>query len=441
MPYRLEDLNPPRGMRDFPPEMEILRRKVFDRIDRIFRRYGFDPLETPIVERWEILSGKYGEEAENKLMWRFKLPYSDREFGLRFDLTVPLARYIARYRPRLPFKRYHIGRVYRYEEPQKGRYREFWQCDVDIVGVDSPLADAEIINVVSDIMGEFGLEYRIKINDRLLLRGLFERHLGLKDNDLILRIYRTIDKLDKIGRDKVLDELEGMGLPGEVIGEISRIIDITGYSDVEILDSLSKYGEEEVSKSVSRISEILDLVKYRDRVEIDLSLVRGLDYYTGMIYEAVVTKPRIGSLSGGGRYDDLIGLFTGERVPAVGGSIGVERLIDAGIELGILDMGEKTYVDAGIIYLRDTDLREVIRIVDRLRGDGLNIYLPYQPYKTILHGIRDLVSRGIKHAIVIGRRELEGKTLTIQDLEERTRIEAGVGEAYKIIKGRSAKHG
>ncbi|HID49083.1 MAG TPA: histidine--tRNA ligase, partial [Chromatiales bacterium] len=150
------EVQPPKGMRDFPPELQILRKEVFARIEKVFQRYGFDPIETPIVERWEVLSGKYGEEAERKLIWRFKLPYSDREFGLRYDLTVPLARFVARFRPSFPFKRYHIGRVYRYEEPQRGRYREFWQCDIDIVGTESPLPDAEILNVVIDVFEEFG---------------------------------------------------------------------------------------------------------------------------------------------------------------------------------------------------------------------------------------------------------------------------------------------
>ncbi|MEM1857564.1 MAG: ATP phosphoribosyltransferase regulatory subunit, partial [Thermoplasmata archaeon] len=132
-----EVLNPFKGLRDFPPEIEILRRKVFSKIEKIFQIYGFDPIETPIVEKWEVLKGKYGDEAENRLIWRFKLPYSEKEFGLRYDLTVPLARFYARFRPKLPFKRYQIGRVFRYEEPQKGRYREFWQCDFDILGSKS----------------------------------------------------------------------------------------------------------------------------------------------------------------------------------------------------------------------------------------------------------------------------------------------------------------
>jgi len=423
--YRTRDLNPPRGMRDFTPDMEILRRRVFNRIEKIFQKYGFDPIETPIVERWEILSGKYGIEAESKLIWRFKLPYSDKEFGLRYDLTVPLARYIARYRPKMPFKRYHIGRVYRYEEPQKGRYREFWQCDIDIVGTDSPLADTEILNIVIDVFEEFNFRnYVIKLNDRRLLKGIFEDSLGIKDNRIMLNIFRIIDKLEKIGKDEVLKELRELGLREKTLKEVGEVLDTSEYDNEEILEFLGKYtGKTIVSKAVNTLNTIIEYISKKNVIKLDLSMVRGLDYYTGMIYEAVVKEPRIGSLSGGGRYDNLIGMFMGKDVPAVGGSIGVERLIDAGLELGLFKLDEKTLTSIGILYSVDIDFKEVLKIAETIRNIGINVYVPYSGFINILKGIKDFDKRGLKYALILGKREKALNKITLQNLETRERLE------------------
>ncbi|MEM4556214.1 MAG: ATP phosphoribosyltransferase regulatory subunit, partial [Acidilobaceae archaeon] len=196
----------PRGFRDFPPEVMIVRKKVIEKIASVFERYGFDPIDTSIIEYWETLAGKYGEEAESKLIWRFKDPWSEREYALRYDLTVPLARFIAM-RPdiSLPFKRYHIAPVWRHEEPQKGRYREFYQCDADIVGSPYPEADAEILDLVVDVLKEIGFrDFKVLINDRRILSGVFENELRLSDP---IPVYRIIDKLDKIGAEGVRKEL------------------------------------------------------------------------------------------------------------------------------------------------------------------------------------------------------------------------------------------
>lgn len=420
--YETKGLLPPRGTRDFPPEIQILRKEILGRIERIFQRYGFDPIETPIVEKWETLAGKYGEEAENRLIWRFKLPYSDREFGLRYDLTVPLARFVARFRPRLPFKRYHIGRVFRYDEPQKGRYREFWQCDVDIVGETSPLADAEILNIVIDVFEEFKFKnYAIKLNDRRILKGIFEESLGIKDYNTVLRIYRVIDKLDKIGVKGVLKELKRIKLSKDFIQKIESLIKTTKLKNEEVIEYLEKYKQENVGRGIKTLTKILEYVKKPERIKIDLSLVRGLDYYTGMIYEAVVREPNIGSLSGGGRFDELIGMFLGEKIPAVGGSIGVERLIDAGLELGIFSLDRKTYTQVGIIYTPDVEVGKVLKIADKLRDFGINVFLPYNPYKKIVKGIKEMDKRGIPFAIIIGKKELKEGKLTLQNLRTRER--------------------
>ena len=432
------DLNPVKGTRDFPPEIQILRKNIFEKIERIFQKYGFDPIETPLVERWEVLKGKYGEEAENRLIWRFKLPYSEQEFGLRYDLTVPLARFVAKYRPKLPFKRYHIGRVFRYEEPQKGRYREFWQCDIDIVGSNSPLADAEILNVTIDIFEEFGFKnYTIKLNDRRLLRGIFENFLAIKDYSTILKVYRIIDKLEKIGKEKVIKEIKALNLSKEAIEKIDELIETTKLSNEEILTYLKNFRIAEVENAIKNLTEILDLIKKPEKIKIDLSLVRGLDYYTGMIYEAIVTEPKIGSLSGGGRYDELIGMFTKEKIPAVGGSIGIERLIDAGLELKIFKTDKKTYSQVGIIYTKDVNVKKVLEIADILRKNEINVFVPLESYEGILEGIKEFDKRKIKFAIIVGKKELEEGKLTLQNLETREKFKVDVQEAIKMIKNLS----
>jgi histidyl-tRNA synthetase len=432
-----KDLNPVKGTRDFSPEIQILRKKVFEKIEKIFQKYGFDPMETPIIEKWEILKGKYGEEAENRLIWRFKLPYSEQEFGLRYDLTVPLARYVAKYRPKLPFKRYHIGRVFRYEEPQKGRYREFWQCDIDIVGSNSPLADAEILNVTIDVFEEFGFKnYTIKINDRRLLRGIFEKSLGIKDYSKILKIYRIVDKLEKIGKEKVISELKMLNLSNDTIKKIDELIETTKLRNEEILNYLGKYEIDEVKEAIKTLEKILDFVKKQEKLKIDLSLVRGLDYYTGMIYEAIVNEPKIGSLAGGGRYDELIGMFTKEKIPAVGGSIGIERLIDAGLELKIFKTDKKTYSQVGIIYT-NVEIKKILEIADILRKNEINVFVPLESYEGIVKGIKEFDRRGINLAIIIGKKELEEGKLTLQNLKTREKYKVDVQEAIKMIKNLS----
>jgi histidyl-tRNA synthetase len=431
-----EDVSPPKGFRDFAPEDEILRKEIFSRIEKIFQRYGFDPIETPMVEKWETLAGKYGEEAENRLIWRFKLPYSEKEFGLRYDLTVPLARFVARFNPRFPFKRYQIGRVFRYEDPQKGRYREFWQCDVDIVGESSPLADAEILNIVIDVFEEFGFKnYTIKVNDRRILREIFEKFLGISDYSTILKIYRIIDKLDKIGKEKVLLLLKELNLGEKALKQIESFIDASKLSNEEIFRYLESFDSSEIKTSIESLKTILEFSKKKDRIKIDLSLVRGLDYYTGMIYEAVVEEPKIGSLSGGGRYDNLIEIFTGNKIPAVGGSIGVERLIDAGLELGIFKKEKKTYSKVGIVYTKDVEVKKVWEISDYLRSKGINIFVPFEGYSGILDGVKDLDKRGIQFALIIGKKEIDEGKLTLQNLLTRERQVVKLEEIDKIIKG------
>lgn len=355
----------PRGMRDFSPETMILRKSIFSRIESIFERFGFDPLETPIVELWETMKGKYGNEAENKLLYYFKDKWGGRELALRYDLTVPLARYMAENKNMpMPFCRYHIGRVYRYDRPQKGRYREFWQCDADLIGTKGPEAEALILNLTLEIMKEFNFEkFTIKLNDRRLLRGIFEKELQIKN---IQEIYTQIDKLDKIGEKKLKIELEKL-INIEKVNIIMNLLKTSEVDPIKKLDNIyEQFKIPEVKEAIDYLKAVLKLVP-GDKISIDLGLVRGLSYYTGPIFETVVSEPKIGSITGGGRYDGLIEKYGGNDLPAVGFSIGVERLIDAGLELGIFKTDKKTMTEVGIV---DMGVKEYTWKVAKLLRDG-----------------------------------------------------------------------
>jgi len=422
--------NLPSGLRDFSNEIKILRNKIFSKIEEIFKRFGFDPIETPTIEYWDIMKGKYGEEAENKLIWRFKLPYSDKEYALRYDQTIPLARFFSNHRPNLPFKRYVIDKSYRYENPQKGRYREFYQADFDIVGSKEPESDAEILNIVNFIFNDFNFSnYKIVINDREFLRFVFEKNLNINE-EKIKKVYTIIDKLDKIGIENVKRELNN------VVGELSdKIIEIISLKNQEVIDYLSKY--EEISKEINYFNNILDLLNDKSKIEINLSLVRGLDYYTGMIYEAIVEKPRIGSLSGGGRYDNLLKLFTNEEIPAVGGSIGVERLIDVGIELGIFKIDKKTYTEICVVYFEDT-FKDAWNICNKLREIGLNCYIDLMR-RDFDKQIKYAVDKDIRFLLIVGKKELLENSVLLQDRYTKEKIKISINnleDIYRIVKNR-----
>lgn len=426
-------LRPPKGFRDFTPEVMLLRKKVLSRIEKVFQKYGFDPVDTPILEYWEVLSGKYGEEAENKLMWRFKDPWSNKWFALRYDLTVPLARYLATHpQTPLPFKRYHIAPVWRHEEPQKGRYREFYQCDVDIVGSPYPEADAEILNVINSVMKEFNFKnYVIRLSDRRILKAILEKEFGLNNS---LPVYRIIDKLDKIGLEGVKRKLRALNLNENFVSKIINIISIKGSLE-EILDLLEeKYGVNKLIKeSVEHLRGIIEFLDDASHITIDLSLVRGLDYYTGPIYEVVVKEPKIGSLSGGGRYDDLIGMFLGKKIPATGGSIGVERLIDAGLELGIFSISEKSVTKVFVVSIEEAYKKHALKIVRMLRY--ANISTSFDVMRVNEEKQRRYAMKlGIPVLVFIGKKEVESGKVTLYFRDKGMRLEVPEKDVVDTIK-------
>jgi histidyl-tRNA synthetase len=413
---------PPRalqGMRDFLPERMILRNWVVGELRDVFESFGFEPLDTPSVEYAETLKGKYGEEAD-KLIYAFE-DRGGRPVGLRYDLTVPLARVVASY-PELPkpFKRYQIAPVWRAERPQKGRYREFWQCDVDTAGTTSPLADAECPMVVTAALRRLGFErYTVRINNRKILTALAAT-LGV-EGEAALGLFRSLDKLDKIGQEGVRAELAERGLTGRLADRLFEFVETSGSSE-EVLrglrarlgaDPRAAEGIDELEQIVAALSASgIDEGSYR----IDLSMIRGLDYYTGPIFETVVEEPKIGSISGGGRYDGLIGMLSGRDVPATGVSIGFERIMDVIEELGLQPAGLKRTVTEVLVTIFDQaslsaslglarELREAgVRTEVALTGDRLGNQLKYAS------------RRGIPLAAIVGPDEIAAGEVVLKDL-------------------------
>ncbi len=407
-----------KGTRDFLPSQMVKRAYLVDTIRKVFERFGFDPLETPAIERWETLSGKYGEEGE-RLIYRFQ-DRGGRELGLRYDLTVPLARVVAMY-PHLPkpFKRYQIQPVWRAEKPQKGRFREFVQCDVDIVGSSDMLADAEIIAVVYAALTELGLQgFKIKINNRKVIRGMIEVAGAPIEQEL--DIARAIDKLDKIGVEGVRKELEQRQIDKAVIERILDIMTLRG-SDESVFAAAEKVlGTSEAAleglQELRQVFEYLNLLEVPTGVyELDLSLVRGLDYYTGPVFETVMEQPKIGSIMGGGRYDRLIGIFTGQDIPATGTSIGLDRLVTVMDELDAWPIQTQTRTEVLVVRF-DPELTPLyLHITQTLRKSGFNTDF-YTGKKNLRGQLGYAKDRGIPVVILIGSDEAQSQSATVRHM-------------------------
>ncbi len=345
-PVKLIEPRTLKGFRDYLPQLMIPREWMLEQARQVYRSYGFAPIDTPALEYAEILLGKGGEESDKQL---YRFQHDRHDIALRFDLTVPFARFAAQYIHQLgtPFKRYHMGPVWRGENTQKGRYREFWQCDFDTIGTTSNAADIEVALVIHDLMVAVGIErFQIRINNRRVLNGVLES-LGIKGR--IAPILRALDKFSKIGKEGVLAELieSTANRAGLKEAEAELVLALTtafeGKSNAEIMSSLLKHvgtsgpGWEGL-RCLDQTLEVADKAGIpAERIVIDPSIARGLDYYTGMVYETFLTDlPKIGSVCSGGRYDNLAGLYTKQSLPGVGASLGLDRLIAALEELKLL---------------------------------------------------------------------------------------------------------
>ena len=412
-----------KGFRDYLPQAAIVRERLIDVARRVYRSYGFSPIDTPALEYLEILTGKGGDESD-KQIYKF-LDHGDRWVGLRFDLTVPLARFAAQHAADLglPFKRYHIATVWRGENTQRGRYREFMQCDFDTIGTRAVAADAETVLVIHDLFRAIGFEdFRIHLNNRMVLTGLLER-LGLAER--ASEILRALDKWSKIGADAVAAEMrESAGVSDSQAADVVRLASLSGTSD-EILRQLDPLvaGSTTGQEGVARLAEVLSAARSagvaETRIKLDLSIARGLDYYTGTIFETYLNAlPQIGSVCSGGRYDNLAGLFTQQELPGIGGSLGLDRLLAAMEELGML---EKVATPAPVFipYFDRQRLGDYLRLATAIRSAGIGVEVFPEPRK-LGQQLKYADRRGFRVAIVAGSAEFESGTCQVKDLATAT---------------------
>lgn len=492
----------PRGMRDILPQQMILRQYVVDVIRDVFEEFGFEPLQTPAVELEETLKGKYGSDAE-RLIYDVGHSGGKENLALRYDLSVPLCRVAAQY-PELtkPLKRYQIAPVWRAERPQKGRYREFYQCDADTVGSDSMLADAEIVNVIYEILTRLGFEkFVININNRKIIAGIGQL-AGVPD-ELLGGLYRSIDKLDKIGLEGVEAELRKTGLedaisalrkaqatkkvitdliqalreadltaietrlrqadleneaiamlvsqlaalelesiatiPDAVIKRLLEFLQIGGSND-EILAQLRKWLAN-YPEALAGVTELEEMTRYLKALGIPEeyypvvpSMVRGLAYYTGPIYETIVEEPNIGSITGGGRYDELIGMFAKHSYPATGTTIGIERIIDVMKELEMFPPAVGKTVAQILVTQFNPDLvTESLKMARELRQAGLNVEL-YFENDPLGKQIRYALKKGIPYVVILGPDEVIAGQAAIRNLQLKQQETVPRGQAAARIK-------
>lgn len=384
-----------KGFRDFLPEEARKRQYVIDILRSVFESYGFEPLETPALEYEEILAGKYGDEGE-RLMYKFE-DKGGRKVALRYDQTVPLARVVAQYANDLPlpFKRYQIQNVWRGENPQAGRFREFLQCDIDTVGTSSLLADAEIIEIASTALETLGFEkFKILINDRKVFSGLIE------DSNKLPAIVRAIDKIKKVGREKVIDEMVSSGLEKELTERILQTL--------------------EAQKPTGNINRLIDYLKSlglsEENFEFAPFLARGLDYYTGTIFELIIQGEAGKSIGGGGRYDNLIGMFSNKSIPAVGFSFGFDRLIEA-MEAQNLFPSELATTKVLVTVFSMKFGEESIKVANMLREKGINAEIYLDAEVKMDKQLKYADKKGIPYVVILGPDEVKQNLVTLKNMQ------------------------
>ena len=411
----------PKGFRDFLPETMLRRNYVLDNIKDVFHRYGFEPIDTPILELRETLFGKYGEEAE-QLIFTARHGRSKREpLAMRYDLTVPLARVVGQYESQLnlPFKRYHIAPVFRGERPQRGRYREFWQCDADTVGAASMSADAEIVIMMHEILQRLGFpQFLIKINHRQLLVAIGE-FSGVPQEQLP-DLYRSVDKFDKIGAEGVQGELIERGIDGEAVSRMMDLIQAKAPGENSLDQIAETIGSED--NGLDELRELADLLTDaevpREHYDFDFTMARGLGYYTGPIFETVISAPNLGSISGGGRYDNLIGMFRRQSLPTTGTSFGIERIIDLMDELQLYppQLGG-TLVQALVTVFSEETRRDSARIGQQLREAGINTEV-YLGRRKLGRQLAHADKKGIPIVVIAGPDEIEAGAVKLRRLSD-----------------------
>ena len=429
---------PPRGTRDFlPPEM-LRRDWVHDRIREVFEAYGYEPLGTPAFESWDMLKIKSGEDVIDQIYYfRDK---SDRELGLRFEWTASLCRVVSSHRElRMPFKRYAIGPMWRYERPSEKRFREFWQADVDIVGVADPIADTEVLAVAVDCLKAVGFRgFQIRLNDRRILEAFVEL-VGLP-RERSLDIFRAIDKLNKIGVECVMEELARIGASAEASRRLLELTALSGAPKAKIEEIRRTLKGFPVGLSgcdaLSAIDEYASAFGIKPYMVVDLSLARGLDYYTGPVYEIYAEGfEDWGSIAGGGRYDELIELFGGEPTPATGVSLGIERIVSLLDRKGAfegLDLGPQVYVASASEFVR----AKAMEVAQMLRRSGIATDLDLMN-RSLKRQLDYANRKGFKRVVIVGERELREGCVAVRDMETAEQLTVRIEELTRHLQRRA----
>jgi len=445
----------PKGTRDFSPSEMVKRECIFDTIKSVFKVYGYQSIETPAMENLSSLLGKYGEEGD-KLIFRilnsgyFLADVTDQELlkrdvnrisskfcekGLRYDLTVPFARYVVQHREEItfPFRRYQIQPVWRADRPQKGRYREFFQCDVDVIGSDSLLNEYELIRIIDEIFARLRIRIVTKINNRKILSGLAE-YIG--EESKITDITVAIDKIDKIGLEAVIAELKEKGISGGAVGKLRPVLAIKGSSMAKI-EKLEKIlsGSETGIKGITEMKTLLSYIegsKLLGIVELDLTLARGLNYYTGAIIEVKSADVSIGSLCGGGRYDNLTGVFGLEGVSGVGVSFGADRIYDVMTQLSLFNTISSSSADVLILNFGDSEIRYALNIASQLRKFGLKSEI-YPDNVKLKKQMSYADSKMIPYVIIAGNDEIKNNEIKVKVMATGEQTKIPLGDLEKSV--------
>jgi histidyl-tRNA synthetase len=415
------------GFMELLPNEQLAFNKMLEKIREVYKLYGFRPIETPILERAEVLLAKGGEDTD-KQIYRFKK--GDSDIALRFDLTVPLARYVSEYQNDLifPFKIGNIGKVYRGEKPQAGRFREFYQCDADVIGRDNLdiSYDAEIVSLINTLLTNLGFkDFTIRINNRKILNGYFQT-LNIDNPSDVLKI---LDKLSKIGKDNVIEGLKDLGITDKQIKDIFKLINISenileNLKDLNIENEMYKKGVEELEYVINRSED------FENNIKIDLTLSRGQDYYTGTIFETYLNDyPDFGSICGGGRYDNLTSYYTDNKFPGVGCSIGLTRLFDCLLKKNLIDIDKQTSTEVLVIGMKDYD-SYAIDLSKKLREQDIST----ETFIGLKNGFKYADRLNIPYVVIVGEEEVKKKRYTLKDMVSGKQEMLKEKELFKGIK-------
>lgn len=447
----------PKGTRDFSPNEMARRNYIFDTIRDVFKRYGYQPIETPAMENLSTLLGKYGEEGD-KLLFKilnsgnfFKKVKPDEltidstsllstkicEKGLRYDLTVPFARYVVQYQNDIafPFKRYQIQPVWRADRPQKGRYREFYQCDVDVIGSNSLINEVELILIINEVFGKLGVNSTVKINNRKILSGMVE---VVGESDKLIDITVAIDKIDKIGINAVNKELEEKGVAPSAIKKLQPIIELNGTTQKK-LNTLANLLQSSVQgmKGIAEMQEIFTTIESLSGlnvgVELDLSLARGLNYYTGAIFEVKANDMEMGSICGGGRYDDLTGIFGLKNVSGVGISFGADRIYDVMLQLNLFP--ESLLISTQVMFANfgPKEAAYCLPLAQKLRESQISSEI-YPDASKMKKQFDYANKKNIKYVVIVGESEMNSGVVSVKNMSTGNQETIPVNKLVSFIK-------